>query len=681
MASAEDYATWIVANPDKKGTPEFDVVARAYQAARQGAKPEAPQEDTTSLRNVVGAATEPLLHLGTGAVAGPLSGLAGIAGAILPGKEGQGAEWASKVGHAATYEPVTQGGKTATGAITYPLQLLAEGADRAGGAVSDFTGSPALGAGVNAALQVAAPLGVAKGAKRYVAPAEGLFPGSGALGKAGEVIRNILDPHLGESGLDRATGRVANKVAGDLQQQVVEALLAHRDKLGAMTAGQAAAPAGSAEFSALQKIAETRNPSKYAAIEAEQEAARRKAIQEIGQTPEALDAAKADRSATAKERYGEIEGRLVNPKSDIQIMEEAIANRAASKGEALRDWGRFATGEAENITRGDNWTPVPGMPRVAGRVSEFPERAGEYASGAADAKTVANLRRNEQSYLENASLFPLLDRPSMQAALKDALKSAQEKGTYFPAAKGEKFSIANLQRIKESLDAGIAASRKSVENGNRPELSPAELEGTRKSFVDWLSNKSPEWRDARQQYAADSMPINRMEVGQYLESKLGSPLNAERGGVFAQAVRDAPGTIKRATDGSTRYSKLEDVLAPNHMEAVGNVLGELKNESAFGDLARRGSTAAMERIGAANPQLPSAGMLSPTISVTRALINTLEGKATNKILDHLSSKAHDPKEVARLMQEATPKQRQAVIDALMARNPALIGGAFAAGER
>jgi hypothetical protein len=34
MASAEDYAAWIVANASKKGTPEFDTVAKAYQAAR-----------------------------------------------------------------------------------------------------------------------------------------------------------------------------------------------------------------------------------------------------------------------------------------------------------------------------------------------------------------------------------------------------------------------------------------------------------------------------------------------------------------------------------------------------------------------------------------------------------------------------------------------------------------------
>lgn len=37
MATADEYAAWIVKNADKKGTPDFDVVAKAYQVARGNA--------------------------------------------------------------------------------------------------------------------------------------------------------------------------------------------------------------------------------------------------------------------------------------------------------------------------------------------------------------------------------------------------------------------------------------------------------------------------------------------------------------------------------------------------------------------------------------------------------------------------------------------------------------------
>ena len=45
MASAEDYANWIVSNQDKKGTPEFDTVAQAYKVARgQSSQTKPPSE-------------------------------------------------------------------------------------------------------------------------------------------------------------------------------------------------------------------------------------------------------------------------------------------------------------------------------------------------------------------------------------------------------------------------------------------------------------------------------------------------------------------------------------------------------------------------------------------------------------------------------------------------------------
>jgi len=46
MATAADYARWIVSNADKRGTPEFDTVARAYQVARDAeqATPQQPEE-------------------------------------------------------------------------------------------------------------------------------------------------------------------------------------------------------------------------------------------------------------------------------------------------------------------------------------------------------------------------------------------------------------------------------------------------------------------------------------------------------------------------------------------------------------------------------------------------------------------------------------------------------------
>ena len=108
MASAEDYAAWIVANAAKKGTPDFDTVAKAYQAARSASAAEtAPVAQPTNFEQaresyrkyggeVAPVGIEPTLATpregtptGLGAGAGQLvepdTTLAGIGGGILRG--------------------------------------------------------------------------------------------------------------------------------------------------------------------------------------------------------------------------------------------------------------------------------------------------------------------------------------------------------------------------------------------------------------------------------------------------------------------------------------------------------------------------------------------------------------------------------------------------------------------
>lgn len=66
MAKAEEYATWIVKNQDKKGTPEFDTVAAAYRAAKLSNSSETKTENTAHapLKNDVGI----MQNIGMGAL-------------------------------------------------------------------------------------------------------------------------------------------------------------------------------------------------------------------------------------------------------------------------------------------------------------------------------------------------------------------------------------------------------------------------------------------------------------------------------------------------------------------------------------------------------------------------------------------------------------------------------------
>jgi hypothetical protein len=106
MATADEYASWIVANPDKRGTPEFNTVVQAYEEAKaeEGAAQVQPTAEAVSVSDqatemaagtpaettpsgVAGAITRglalPVAGAVTGAVAGaPVAGVGAVPGAI-----------------------------------------------------------------------------------------------------------------------------------------------------------------------------------------------------------------------------------------------------------------------------------------------------------------------------------------------------------------------------------------------------------------------------------------------------------------------------------------------------------------------------------------------------------------------------------------------------------------------
>jgi hypothetical protein len=679
--------TYEVDAPDER-------TAWRWAKATHAKAPQAPDNPTSS-KNLIGAAFEPLAHLATGAVAAPVAGLAGLAAsaANAAGIAVDPAAVVKGVGGAMTYQPRTTGGKNATEAITYPLQKIAEAGQHVGDKTMDLTGSPGLAAQASTVVQ-ALPMALGL---RYAPSGKAATPGlDAALQAPGRVasavakpVKNLVEQAL-PGGAERVAGRAANDLAGTRREQVIEALLAAEEIVPGSkpTAGQAATKAGAYEFSALQRLSEQRKPSEYGAIADAQEAARVAALRTIAQTPEKLAQAKADRSANANEAYGAIRDRKVDPRSDVELMEAAIRDRVASKAAALQEEGKFATFAAQNETRAQSFVPVPGMPRVAGRVTEFPQRAAEGAAAAKDAGTIRAQRFREETYLRDTmdllketvglsdkSLAPLLERPSMRAAVEDAIKSARETGSYFPSKPGDKFSVENLQRIKMALDD---VTKDPATFGLRA-TEAKEIGGTRDAFVSWLSNKVPEWRDARQQYAAESKPINQMEVGQYLEQKLRNPLDtAERGPAFAQAVRDAPSTIKKST-GQPRYNDLGEVLSPQQMSVVDALSRDLQRNSAYAQQARDGMVAAKEKLGiTVNPEKPM-GFTSQAANVVKALLDRAQGKAGEKALNIIAERMQDPGAMAELMNAATPKQRQQIVELLAARNrtatTAGVGGA------
>jgi hypothetical protein len=127
MATAQEYAAWIVKNADKRGTPEFDTVAQAYQfakaqettAATQAQIAPPPRQPTIG-QQLVGAGEAALTFstAATGGTLGTIGGvLKGLSEQILSGQFGtpeamRAVEQAAAAGgQALTYQPRTETGQ------------------------------------------------------------------------------------------------------------------------------------------------------------------------------------------------------------------------------------------------------------------------------------------------------------------------------------------------------------------------------------------------------------------------------------------------------------------------------------------------------------------------------------------------------------------------------------------
>lgn len=127
MATADEYAAWIVRNSAKRGTPEFDTVAQAYQIAKAEETTAriqqqlAPAPKAPSVLDRIIGAGETALTLGTAATGGTVGTIIGtgkgLTEQILSGEFGtpqaaRAVEKAAAEGaQALTYQPRTEAGR------------------------------------------------------------------------------------------------------------------------------------------------------------------------------------------------------------------------------------------------------------------------------------------------------------------------------------------------------------------------------------------------------------------------------------------------------------------------------------------------------------------------------------------------------------------------------------------
>ena len=253
----------------------------------------------------------------------------------------------------------------------------------------------------------------------------------------------------------------------------------------------------------------------------------------------------------------------------------------------------------------------------------------------------------------NAELKAISENDFFKQAWNDANKIAQV----------EKIDPKNnltefLHYVKEGLDKQLNAT----DLAGKTALGRAELKSVGKvkdKLVKWLSKKNPAYEHARAVYEADSIPVNRMELGNELKKSLIDALGKDRPSVFANAVQEAKRTIKRAGGMSTKKG-FSGILDESEVKALDTIKKELSIESQKAKMATASDPILKDLTGEVSISLPH--ILSRPIVVANHALKALGRDNTPLYRKILKDLVHNPNEFLRAyrMPSSDPKAKAAI---------------------
>lgn len=297
---------------------------------------------------------------------------------------------------------------------------------------------------------------------------------------------------------------------------------------------------------------------------------------------------------------------------------------------------------------------------------------------ARSAEAAANYGRAfKQIMPETPEIAAILGKPSMRAAFTRAAQIAKERGRPFqigetkPAsvvessivdefgqpfrreipAETAQYPVESLHYVKMALDDMI----RDPKDFGIGATEVAAIKETRKKFLDQLKNNDA-YNNARVQYAAQSIPINRMQIAQELQRAMTEPVTegATRAGMFARAVEGAPKTIKRAT-GQQFFDRLEDILEPSEMKVVNDIREEFRRNQLAKEQATLGRAASDDVAELASARVsPSLNIpfLNRTWTIANTVLKRTLGKIDDKLAVEIGMNMLDPRELAKAVDAA-----------------------------
>lgn len=358
----------------------------------------------------------------------------------------------------------------------------------------------------------------------------------------------------------------------------------------------------------------------------------------------------------------------------LGVPEDTITGYRPTSGELLADMPESATlqavmSRAAASRQGAPMAAARETEQEVARQSAIGRLGGEFVPQSVAARTALTTPMRETAL---ASAKPIQAK-SLASALETVANSSKYKGSgiaedslryfanEFKKASSDGFvspeAVYNIrQRIGQDIQ-GLASQRGISAIDAKGIAADTTIKKIIDSAIERTGGKG--WKDYLTAFEQESTKINRQKVGNYLQERLGSPLDTERAGAFATAVQNAAQTLQTTT-GVSRYAKLGDLLTKAETKDVYGTLATLQRQANAAQLARKaeggGAIAGGEQI----PQF-----LSRVATITNAALKKATGDANEK-LNLLMTEAYlDPQKLAALMSAVPANKSQSFIKAIL----------------
>lgn len=621
MATAEQYAEWIVANQSKQGTPEFDTVAAAYKQAKEGVLAETSQQPEPTYTPDALSAHRDAMRKRTDKGLLPawlapelipntkqdLKNLAGgmtqsVRGGLNLVSSGLG-EKVAPLGGVDTNSNFYTGGTFAdpvaigAGLAAAPLSLPVKGAGLLGGAKAIGLDA-AVGAGMGGILG-------------------GLSDSSNA--ETGAMVGAVANPAIrGLLSAGRSVYDWGHKALSGKEGQVTSYLntlfgnQAERRKVAADLSGMK--PDVTGERLSVGQLAGMSNPTEASAKLA------------------ALENTARNRENTAAEFKMRD---LYNQEQRAKPL-EAIAG-VGPRAEKVRD---SITGPMYDAAGKEMLNADPALLTILQGKEIAPMVRGMNDSMQQGQINALVAGRTPIPTGKSGAVTPGIDLPewAMMPRTPDVVKPQQVSGEA-------------LQRLHGEIQKRINTLTGTSDQAGKTEL--GQLIEADKQLKGWLRTNSKGYADADASFRDLSQYPNQAGVAQTLLNALRSPLDSERAAAFAAAQRKA--------SEQTGFKNLEGVMSPTQLKWINGIQSSLERNDAAKRLAipQQALPQPIGNVESAVQALPS--WWHQGYTAAKKIIE-LGGKRIDKeAMDEIAKLTLDPQKMATVLKQFTPDEQQTIM--------------------